>query len=168
MGRQYPLGPVPAVAAVVLKKEVADDHYSVLLVKRANPPSQGEWSLPGGVVELGETLHAGIVREVEEETGIRVEPVLLLEVFDHIVRDGTTDGHVDGRIRFHYVLIDYLCRFLGGELAGRSDALEARWATREQLEDRDIAHALGFPLPARTLQVIHKAFRALDDGSAQI
>jgi ADP-ribose pyrophosphatase YjhB (NUDIX family) len=165
MGQEYPRQPVPAVAAVVLrseKKESGDGPVtpcSALLVRRANPPSQGEWSLPGGVLELGETLQAGLVREVREETGIEVGPIAVLEVLDQIVREDVTNGHVDVRIRFHYVLIDFICRVQGGSLASASDALDARWVRR-----RDIEEGTGFPLPARTRGVIEKAFKLLDDG----
>jgi 8-oxo-dGTP diphosphatase len=110
-------------------------------------------------LELGETLEAGVVREVREETGIEVEPIAVLEVLDHIVRDGITNDHVDVRVRFHYVLIDFICRVKDGTVAGASDALDARWVGR-----RDIEEGSGFPLPSRTLKVIEKAFKLLDDG----
>jgi ADP-ribose pyrophosphatase YjhB (NUDIX family) len=117
---------------------------------------------------LGETLREGLIREVREETGIEVEPIALLEVLDHIFHDGVTKGHVDGRVRFHYVLIDFVCGVRGGMLAGASDALEARWVERSQLEGRDIEGQAGFALPVRTREVIQKAFRLLDEGLALI
>lgn len=158
MGQQYPEQPVPAVAGVVIRR---DDHGSceVLLVKRANPPSQGEWSLPGGVLELGETLEAGVIREIWEETGVRVEPVVVLEVLDHIVYDDVQNQQEAGRVRFHYVLIDFLCRPVdqdtGDHAAGASDALDARW-----VRHKDVA-TLG--LSSRTVCVIEKGFGQVDD-----
>ena len=96
--REYPKSPLVGVGAVVF------DADSVLLVRRAKAPLAGEWSLPGGAVELGETLEEAIVREVAEETGLRVMPLQVVKVFDHIDRDA------EGGIRFHYVLVDFLCR----------------------------------------------------------
>jgi mutator protein MutT len=150
MGREYPLHPIPAIAAVVLRNGT-----DVLLVRRANPPSQGEWSLPGGKLELGETLENGIVREVLEETGLVVEPVEVLEVLDLITRDSVAD-----KVRFHYVLIDFLCRIKSGaaaEIAFAGDATDARWVSRREMEEES-----EFYLPSRTLAVIRKAFARLD------
>ena len=163
MGQQYPEQPVPAVAGVVIRRE-DDGRHALLLVRRANPPSQGEWSLPGGVLELGETLEVGVVREVQEETGVLVEPVVVLEVLDHIVHDDVQkrDVHNEGqagRVRFHYVLIDFLCRpvnqHIGDQAAGASDALDARWVRQEDLSR--------FGLSARTLRVIEKGFGVVQD-----
>lgn len=157
MGQEYPAQPVPAVAAVVVREEPAG-RLSALLTRRANPPSQGEWSLPGGMLELGETLQVGVVREVLEETGILVEPLAVLEVLDHIIRDeaecnANELGQKEGRVRFHYVLIDFLCRADGGSVAAASDALEACWVSQNELNE-----AGAFGLSAKTLQVICKGF----------
>jgi 8-oxo-dGTP diphosphatase len=113
------------------------DGGRVLLVQRGQEPLKGEWSLPGGVLELGETLEQGVCREVLEETGLRVEVLSIVEVLDRIVTQPETlegGGKLDGnRIRFHYVLIDYLCRVASGSLSASSDAADARWVLREEL-----------------------------------
>lgn len=137
--RRYPERPVVGVGAIVL------DGGRVLLVERGNPPSAGWWSLPGGVLELGETLEEAVRREVLEETGLIVEPAGVVEVFERIVRDP------EGRPEYHYVLIDYLCRASGGTLAAASDAARVRWVDRADLA--------GYAITEGTLPVIEKAFR---------
>lgn len=119
MEREFPQAPMVGVGAVI----VHDGR--VLLVRRGREPLKGHWSLPGGVLEVGESLHAGLVREVTEETGLMVEPVELIELLDRIHRDGE-------RVRYHYVIADYLCRVQGGELLAASDADEARWVERSE------------------------------------
>jgi 8-oxo-dGTP diphosphatase len=137
MSREYPERPIVGVGAVIL------DGERVLLVQRAHAPLQGEWSLPGGAVELGETLEQGVCREVLEETGLIVDPIAIVEVFDRISCD------VDGRVQYHYVLVDYLCRVIGGNLACATDAADARWATPHELSS----------IAPFTAQVIRKAFK---------
>lgn len=127
MGREYPRTPIPGVAAVVFSGD------AVLLVRRGNEPSRGRWGLPGGVVELGETVEEAVVREVREETGLEVRPLKLVTVFDSIVRDP------DGRVRFHYVLCEYLSEAIGGALHANSDVLEARWVPLDELNSLDIS-----------------------------
>ena len=122
MKREYPDAPIAGVGAVIVRDK------QVLLIRRAHEPLKGEWSLPGGAVELGETLEAAICREVLEETGLVVEVLDTVKAFDRISRDDT------GRVRYHYVLIDFLCRVTGGSLACATDALEARWATTTELD----------------------------------
>ena len=121
MRREYPDRPIVGVGGVVVS------HGRVVLVRRAKAPRMGEWSIPGGMLELGETLRAGVVREIEEETGLEVNSETVLDVFDSIVTDA------DGRTQYHYVLVDYLCSVSGGELRAASDVSEARWATLEEV-----------------------------------
>jgi len=155
--REFPAAPIVGVGAVVV------DGDRVLLVRRGQEPLKGEWSLPGGVLELGETLEQGICREVLEETGLHVAVVSIVEVLDRIVtHSGSAEGSEDVdeiRIRFHYVLIDYLCRVESGNLGAHSDAEDARWVSREEIGD--------FDLSPMTVGVIEKAFgiakqRAID------
>jgi 8-oxo-dGTP diphosphatase len=136
MSREYPERPIVGVGAVIL------DGGRVLLVKRGQAPLKGEWSLPGGALELGETLEEGIRREVLEETGLTVEPVAVVEVLDRISRDG------EGRVQYHYVLVDFLCRVTGGDLACATDAADARWAGVDELS----------AVAPFTVAVIRKAF----------
>jgi ADP-ribose pyrophosphatase YjhB (NUDIX family) len=119
----------------------------VLLVKRAHPPIQGQWSIPGGVLEVGEMVREAAIREAREETGLIVEPGELLGVYDRILRDP------EKRVQYHYVLIDFLCRRTGGELLAASDAAEVRWFTREELPDLNLAED--------TQEVIQKGYLRL-------
>ena len=127
MKRDYPDRPLIGVGAVI----VADNR--VVVVRRGHEPLKGEWSIPGGVLEIGETLRAGAAREALEETGLVVEAGEVLEVLDRIVRDAA------GRIQFHYVLVDFLCRPTAGELRAGGDAEETRWITGSELESFPIA-----------------------------
>jgi ADP-ribose pyrophosphatase YjhB (NUDIX family) len=119
MQREFPLAPLVGVGAVVVEAG------RVLLVRRGTEPLKGHWSLPGGMLELGESLTAGAVREVREETGLTVEPLELVELLDRIHREG-------GRVRYHYVIADYLCRVVSGELKAASDAEAVRWVERAE------------------------------------
>ena len=121
MKREYPETPLVGVGAVIL------DQGRVVLVKRGQPPLAGEWSIPGGRLETGETMREGVVREVREETGLTVEPAELLGVYDRLLRDEA------GRILYHYVLIDFLCLRVAGELHAGGDADDARWFSREEI-----------------------------------
>ena len=136
--RPYPERPVVGVGAVVL------DGDRVLLVKRGHEPLKGQWSLPGGGVETGETLEAAIAREVREETGLDVEVGPMVEVLDRIGRDAA------GIVEHHFVLVDFVCRATGGLLRGASDADDAEWVPLDRLTDYGVA--------AVTVQVIRKAF----------
>jgi 8-oxo-dGTP diphosphatase len=121
MKRDYPEHPIIGVGAVII------EGGCVLLVRRDTEPLRGEWSVPGGMLELGEKLRDGVRREVQEETGIDVEPGDVLDVFDSIFADTL------GRTQYHYVLIDYLCRPLGGEPRAGSDVSDVRWVSAEAL-----------------------------------
>ena len=120
MRREYPDKPLVGVGAVIVRDG------RVLLIRRGQAPLLGEWSLPGGVLECGETLREATVREAREETGLVVETVDMLGVYERIVPG-------DRRVRYHYVLIDFLCRAVGGELRAGSDAAEVGWFTRAEL-----------------------------------
>ncbi|MBI2222706.1 MAG: NUDIX hydrolase [Acidobacteria bacterium] len=120
--RKYPPRPIVGVGAVI----VADS--KVVLIKRRFEPLAGQWSLPGGTLEVGETLEAGTAREILEETGLIVEVGPVIEVFDRILLDE------DHRVRYHFVLIDYLCRPLGGRLQHGSDVAAAVLVEPDQLE----------------------------------
>jgi 8-oxo-dGTP diphosphatase len=121
MKRDYPEHPLIGVGAVIVSGGRA------LLVRRASDPLRGEWSVPGGLLELGEKLRDGVRREALEETGLEVEPGEVLDVFDSIFTDPL------GRTQYHYVLIDYLCRPLAGEAHAASDVSDVRWVGVEAL-----------------------------------
>jgi 8-oxo-dGTP diphosphatase len=117
--REFPLAPLIGVGAIIVRDG------RVLLVRRGTEPLKGSWTLPGGVLEIGETLVEGVAREVREETGLLVEPIELIELLDRI--------HLhEGRVRYHYVIADYLCRVTGGELRAASDADAVRWVERAE------------------------------------
>lgn len=142
MQREFPELPLVGVGAVIIENSL------VLLVKRARPPLQAQWSIPGGVLEVGELVRDAAIREAREETGLIVEPADLLGVYDRVLRNP------EQRVQYHYVLIDFLCRRVGGELQAASDAAEVRWFTREELPALNLAED--------TLDVIRKGFIALE------
>jgi 8-oxo-dGTP diphosphatase len=118
----------------------------VLLIRRGKEPLRGRWVVPGGTVELGESLEQALVREMEEETGLRVEPGEVLTVFDRITQEG-------GTVQYHYVIVDYLCAYVSGEARAGSDAEALAWATPEELPVYD--------LPQKALEVVRDAFARL-------
>ena len=138
MKRDYPDRPIVGVGAVIVENGRA------LVVRRGTEPLKGEWSIPGGVVELGETLRQAAVREAEEETGLEVEAGEALEVVDRIMRDPQQ------KIQYHYVLVDFLCRRISGEARSGADASELRWITPEELQN--------FPIAESASAVLRKAF----------
>ncbi|HET9839951.1 MAG TPA: NUDIX domain-containing protein [Candidatus Angelobacter sp.] len=136
--RDYPDRPIVGVGAVIIQGR------RVVLVRRGSPPLQGEWSLPGGVVELGETMRAAAEREAREETGLIVKAGEVLEVLDRIIPGER------GAPQYHYVLIDFLCTVAGGELRAGGDAADVCWAAETELEK--------FRLEQPAIQVIKKGF----------
>jgi 8-oxo-dGTP diphosphatase len=138
MQREYPETPLVGIGAIII------ENGRVVLVKRAHPPLQAEWSIPGGVLEVGELVREAAIREAREETGLTVEPGELLGVYDRVLRDANQ------RVQYHYVLIDFLCRRVAGDLAAASDAVEVRWFAREELPELKLAED--------TLDVIRKGF----------
>jgi 8-oxo-dGTP diphosphatase len=139
--REYPQAPLVGVGAVVVQDE------RVLLVKRGREPLKGHWTVPGGVLELGETLTEGVRREVEEETGLTVEAIELVEILDRIHRE-------DGNVRFHCVIADYLCKVVGGELRTGSDADDVRWVERAEWHSHS-----ALKLDPITVRVIEKGWQ---------
>ena len=129
-GREYPSVPRVGVGAVVL------DGGRVLLVRRGKPPLMGKWSLPGGMVELGETTREAIRREVAEECGLEIRVGELAGILDRVVRDG------EGRIRYHWVLVDYVAYLESGTLCAASDADEAQWVDVHEVERLDTTDGL--------------------------
>jgi 8-oxo-dGTP diphosphatase len=136
MKREFPESPLVGVGAVIVGKasDGGPEASRVLLIRRGQAPLLGEWSLPGGVLECGESLREAAIREAREETGLQVEAVEMLGVYERVIRSD------DGRVRYHYVLIDFLCRPLGGVLKAASDAADVRWFTREELPALNLAN----------------------------
>ena len=134
MQRQYPDRPLVGVGAIIV------DAGRVALVKRGQAPLLGEWSIPGGILELGETMRHGAEREALEETGLVVRATELLGVFDRVVLDEAK------QCQYHYVLIDFLCERVSGDLQASGDAADARWFTPEEISM--------LPLPEDTAGVI--------------
>jgi 8-oxo-dGTP diphosphatase len=135
--REYPDRPIVGVGAVIVHQQ------RVLLVKRGSPPMVGQWTIPGGVVELGETLRFAAEREAQEETGLTVKAGEVVEVIDRILPGK------DGRTQYHYVLVDFLCSVAGGEAIAGSDAADVAWAAEDELEK--------FKLEKTVVEVIRKA-----------
>lgn len=141
MQRTYPDRPIVGVGAVLI------DGDRALVVRRATEPLKGQWSIPGGMLEVGEKLRDGVAREVLEETGLVVEVGEVLDVFDSIFPDA------EGRTQYHYVLIDFLCRPTGGTLRASSDVSDAKWVSDGEID------SLG--MKELTVGVIRKALRQL-------
>ena len=136
--REYPSQPIVGVGGVIISNGRA------LLIKRGSPPLEGHWSIPGGLLEIGETLLEGVRRELREETGMDVRPLELIEVFERIELDGS------GKARYHYVVLDYLCEVIGGEARAGSDVTHVAWARPDELGQ--------YSLSSTATRVIMKAF----------
>ena len=126
MRRRYPKHPLLGVGALIFTR--AGRRGPILLVERGGNPLKGYWSLPGGLVETGERLEDAVRREIREETGLRVEPVRLYEIFERIMPDA------QGRAEYHYVLADYVCKVVGGKLRAGDDVSRAEWVRRSELD----------------------------------
>jgi len=146
MKREYPDHPIAAVAGVVF-----DDRDRLLLVRRGKDPGKGSWGIPGGAVELGEELKDAVRRELREETGIEVDPIDMITILDRVHRDDK------GRVRFHYVLVEFLCRAGDGIPRASDDVDQALWVTLEEAKD--------YPLLPITREVIEKGWGLLKSGS---
>ena len=156
--REFPHAPLIGVGAVVV------DEGRVLLVRRAREPLKGHWTLPGGLLELGESVVDGVAREVREETGLIVEPLALIELIDRIHRErsdlehGSENERDSVRVRYHYVIADYLCRIAGGELCAASDADAVRWVERAEWNSHS-----ALVLDPITVSVIEKGWQMAQD-----
>lgn len=137
--RRYPPRPILGVGALILRRN------KILLVERGKQPLKGYWSLPGGVLELGERLEDGIRREVREETGLEIEPLKVAEIFERIMLDKR------GRTEYHYVLVDYLCKVIAGNAAPSDDVSDVAWVSLRNLPE--------YKLTEGSLAVIEKAFQ---------
>ena len=125
-GRKYPSRPIVGVGVVIL------DADKVLLIKRGKPPRAGTWSLPGGAQESGETLKEAAIREIYEETNLKVEIMGLIDIVDSIRRDKKGDTE------YHYTLIDFAARVTGGALRAGDDAIDSHWFTLQEIKELDI------------------------------
>jgi len=138
--RRYPKRPIVGVGAIILRRD------RILMAQRGKEPLKGWWSLPGGALELGESLRDAVSREVLEETGLVVRPVAMFEIFERIIRDA------GGAPEYHYVLVDYVCRITGGTLCAGDDVCRVEWVRRRELPALQITEG--------TLAVIERAFDA--------
>ncbi len=139
--RRYSQRPLLGVGALIIEGD------RIVLVERAKDPLKGWWSIPGGLIELGERVADAVRREVREETGLEVEPGGLHEIYERLIHEA------DGKLEYHYVLLDYVCRVTGGALAASSDASRAAWVSADQLQE--------YRLTEGTLAVIERAFANL-------
>lgn len=137
--RRYPKHPLLGVGALIFEGS------RILMAQRGKPPLMGQWSLPGGLVETGESVESAVRREVLEETGLEVKPLGVLEIFERIMRDA------GGAPEYHYVLLDYICRVTGGTLSAGDDACRVEWFERRDLKELHITEG--------TLAVIERGFR---------
>ena len=139
--RRYPTRPFLGVGALIFEGR------NILLVERAKEPLKGYWSIPGGIVEAGERLEDAVRREVREETGLEIEPLAMFEIFERIMPDS------EARPEYHYVLLDYICRVVGGQLAAASDVSKVAWVPEQSLSE--------YRLTEGTQAVVERAFAKL-------
>lgn len=144
MKREYPDHPIVGVGAIIIKGE------EVLLARRGKEPGYGQWSIPGGAVNLGERLEEAVIREVWEEVNLTIRVGEVVEILNRIFRDA------DGKVQYHYVLVDFLCEYLSGEEKPSSDALEVQWVPLSEIPRHR--------LPGKTRRVIQKAFEMKQRG----
>ena len=137
MKREYPTHPIVAVAGVAINPK-----DQLLLVRRGKDPGKGTWGIPGGVVELGESLEDAVRRELMEETGVTVDPLDRITILDRVYRDE------EGRVRYHYIIVEYLCRAEDVPPRASDDVDRAVWVTNEE--------AKTYPLMEITREVIRK------------
>ena len=150
VAREYPERPVVGIGGVVIERERA------LLIRRGSEPLRGQWSIPGGTLELGESLQAGVARELLEETGLQVRVLDLIEVFDRIfVEPSLGGGGTAKRPKYHYVIVDYLCERITGEAVAASDVTDVAYAREDELPQ--------FNLTSTATRVLLRAF-AMDRG----
>jgi ADP-ribose pyrophosphatase YjhB (NUDIX family) len=142
MRRKYPKHPLVGVGALIFTR--SGRRGPILLVERGGEPLKGYWSLPGGLVETGELLEDALRREILEETGLRVAPVSRFDIFERIMRGK------QGRVEYHYLLVDYICKVVGGELRAGDDVSRAVWVRRAELDQYQITEG--------TREVIERAF----------
>jgi len=128
--RLYPKQPVVGVGVVIIHDG------KILLEKRKNEPGRGQWSIPGGLIELGESAKETAVREVKEETGLEVESPMLIDVVDNVTQD------INGEVKYHFVILDYFAKLKGGELKAMSDAAELRWVQLANVESYDLTKTI--------------------------
>jgi 8-oxo-dGTP diphosphatase len=140
--RQYPPFPLPAVAGFIM-----DSNSRILLIKRASPPSKNKWSLPGGMVDLGEKLEAALHREILEECGIGVQIGPLFNAASRIVKDQ------NNHIQYHYIILNYLCQYIGGPVQANSDAGEAQWFHLKEIEKLDLSEGI-FDVIQKGIQIL--------------
>jgi 8-oxo-dGTP diphosphatase len=153
--REYPEQPLVGVGGVVI------DSMRALLIRRGGPPLEGQWSIPGGMLELGETLEQGVARELAEETGLEVKVIEIIEVFERIFpappkADGSPGDA--SRPQYHFVILDYLCELRGGTLCAGSDAMDFAWAREDEL--------VKFDLTVAATRVLRKAFARVRERAA--
>ena len=140
--REYPTQPLAAVGALIKK----GDH--ILLVKRRYEPNQGKWSIPGGMIELGETVRDAVGREIEEEVGLKIEVEDIVDVVDNIIHDEK------GNVRYHYIIIDFSATPISGELKGNTEVMDVKWFSSNDLRNLDITASTRKLLDKFSLQTL--------------